>query len=263
MVEAERPLAQYLLQPALSSNENIVKYGRSFVWKCKCDCGNITDVCVGHLRSGHTKSCGKCSNFIKDLSGFESGQLTAIYPSMVGKNIEKSNNGSIMWVCKCECGNTIKCRSSSISAGEVKSCGCLSVQKNVSQNVLAELICKILCNYSCVQNYKKLEWLVNPKTGYLLEVDIYFPNLKVAIEYDGKQHFEPVCFGGISESQAKENLKNTRTMDKLKNKLIKNHIKNNSKDIKYFVRFDYREKLTKITVENKLKKIGVPTKQGV
>ena len=27
-------------------------------WKCQCDCGNITVVSTGDLKSGHTKSCG-------------------------------------------------------------------------------------------------------------------------------------------------------------------------------------------------------------
>ena len=28
------------------------------MWKCRCDCGKETVVAMGHLRSGHTKSCG-------------------------------------------------------------------------------------------------------------------------------------------------------------------------------------------------------------
>lgn len=28
------------------------------LWKCSCDCGKETIVTIGHLRSGHTKSCG-------------------------------------------------------------------------------------------------------------------------------------------------------------------------------------------------------------
>lgn len=36
----------------------------NIVWKCKCDCGNITYVPGNHLRSGHTSSCG-CINYSK------------------------------------------------------------------------------------------------------------------------------------------------------------------------------------------------------
>jgi hypothetical protein len=31
---------------------------RSTLWSCLCDCGNTTTVPIGHLRSGHTISCG-------------------------------------------------------------------------------------------------------------------------------------------------------------------------------------------------------------
>ena len=37
------------------------RYNRQVVWKCQCDCGNITEVAGGNLRSGHIKSCG-CSH---------------------------------------------------------------------------------------------------------------------------------------------------------------------------------------------------------
>lgn len=36
------------------------KHG-GWYWNCNCDCGNATVVSVGHLRNGHTKSCG-CLN---------------------------------------------------------------------------------------------------------------------------------------------------------------------------------------------------------
>jgi hypothetical protein len=39
----------------------------STMWECKCDCGNIINVCSYDLRSGHSKSCG-CLQFIHGLS---------------------------------------------------------------------------------------------------------------------------------------------------------------------------------------------------
>lgn len=30
---------------------------------CKCDCGNVTTVDAGNLRSGHTKTCGHCERY--------------------------------------------------------------------------------------------------------------------------------------------------------------------------------------------------------
>lgn len=31
------------------------------IWKCECDCGNITFVSGNNLRFGRIKSCGKCN----------------------------------------------------------------------------------------------------------------------------------------------------------------------------------------------------------
>ena len=40
-----------VLRPA----ENI---GGRTAWRCQCDCGRQTTVTTGHLRNGHTRSCG-------------------------------------------------------------------------------------------------------------------------------------------------------------------------------------------------------------
>lgn len=39
---------------------SVVRYkrGTSIKWKCRCECGQYTDVSTAHLKSGHTKSCG-------------------------------------------------------------------------------------------------------------------------------------------------------------------------------------------------------------
>jgi len=37
-------------------------------------------------------------------------------------------------------------------------------------------------------NYRP-NWLVNPKTGYKLEIDVALPELKVGYEFDGRYHF--------------------------------------------------------------------------
>ena len=46
----------------LTALESVGKDGRGeYIWRCLCDCGTYTDVQAGHLRSGHTQSCG-CLN---------------------------------------------------------------------------------------------------------------------------------------------------------------------------------------------------------
>ena len=55
--------------------------------------------------------------------------------------------------------------------------------------------------------------------------DYYLPDFNMCIEYDGRQHFEPVRFGGISEEEALDNLKLTQAHDLIKtNYCISNNI---------------------------------------
>ncbi len=93
--------------------------GRSTMWECQCDCGNITVVSSGHLKEGATKSCGcLLSEKAVDISGRKFGKLTAIKP--VGKN----KRGQILWMCKCDCGSEYITAASSMLDGNTTSCGC-------------------------------------------------------------------------------------------------------------------------------------------
>lgn len=90
-------------------------------WKCKCDCGNETIVRGGLLTSGNNKSCGcNQSPYIKDITGQRFGLLVA-----VERTGEKSDNGSLTWHCRCDCGKTRDVPVNYLVQGRTKSCGCL------------------------------------------------------------------------------------------------------------------------------------------
>jgi len=54
-----------------------------------------------------------------------------------------------------------------------------------------------------------------------LRFDFYLPEYNICIEYDGKQHFKPATFGGISKERAEENLKICQKRDKMKTEYCK------------------------------------------
>lgn len=225
------------------------------IWECRCECGRKNEVSSGSLNAKRIKSCGKCRH---NISEQKFGKLIALEKA-ANKNgdIKKNSRGGIMWKCICECGAIKEVVLSNLRSGRTKSCGCIVCSKYMSQNSLCSIVKKILQEPSIERNYKQFNWLCNPKTKYNLEIDIYLPELKVAIEYDGEQHFRPIRFGGISIKRAEENFIKQRKFDRLKNRLIKKHIKNNGQDIKYFIRFDYKEPLTEEYIRAKLIKKGV------
>jgi hypothetical protein len=93
-------------------------------WKCKCDCGNITNPLATHLRRGKSKSCGCLQKeivsrrFTKDITGQRFGRLIALHPT------GKKRHGCNMWRLRCSCGNEIERPNSSLGS-HTQSCGCL------------------------------------------------------------------------------------------------------------------------------------------
>lgn len=90
------------------------------IWKCRCDCGNITYATNSHLRSGGKTSCG-C---LYDLTGRKFGKLTAI------EKIGKTKHGAVIWKCLCECGNYTNATQNILVKGEKTSCGCGRKMRN-------------------------------------------------------------------------------------------------------------------------------------
>lgn len=56
----------------------------------------------------------------KDITNKKFGRLTAIRRTDKRENI----TGSIIWECKCECGNVIYVAANALQAGNTTSCGC-------------------------------------------------------------------------------------------------------------------------------------------
>ena len=94
------------------------------VWFCRCDCGNLITESARMLQQNQVDSCGclaqeRLEKKSKDLAGQQFGRLTALRPT------EERRSGSIVWECKCLCGNTVCVTQTALSRGTKLSCGCL------------------------------------------------------------------------------------------------------------------------------------------
>lgn len=158
---------------------------------CLCDCGNHTDVRVGDLFSGMTRSCGclrsevSHERFFEDITGQTFNELTAI--KRVEDYISPNGNHMTQWLFKCACGREIVAEVRNVKAGRTKSCG------HVGKSYAEYQIFNFLQEHNIKFNFNaKLDGLVNPDTNRPLYMDfvIYKPDGSFfVIEHQGEQHF--------------------------------------------------------------------------
>ncbi len=117
---------------------------RYTVWKCRCDCGNITYVNTRHLLRGTIKNCGcvpsESSYYGKtgeDITGQRFSKLVAV------KRVENSRDGKTRWLCQCDCGNTKIVKMSELKSGHVKSCGCMRPH-STGRNLLGQRFSRLV-----------------------------------------------------------------------------------------------------------------------
>jgi hypothetical protein len=189
----------------------------SVIWKCLCDCGKICFVSGTSLRNGTVKSCGclhkeavakNGRSKAIDLTNTKSGLLTPIKPTE-----KRAADGSIIWQCKCDCGNTSYVSSNALLQKRILSCGCLlshgeyKVQKFLEKNKI---------NFVKQKTFKDC---INPKTNAQLRFDFYLLDYNCCLEYDGQQHFH-YSQNGWND---KENFDKTQYRDSIKNKFCKDN----------------------------------------
>lgn len=172
--------------------EMIYKDGEHTKVRCKCDCGNEIVRIATYLTSGETQSCGcyhkqrTSETNVKDFTGVISN-----YGIELLSQDHKNNRGVWLWKCKCHCGNTFTALPANIISGHIISCGC--VNKSSGELLISNILDKNNIKYKTEYKFS------NCKDIRLLPFDFYVPEYRVAIEYQGKQHYTPIeWFGGES-----------------------------------------------------------------
>ena len=221
-------------------SEKYINYKTKLKWKCNK--GHQWETYVYNIQRNFW--CPACSNntkltleYCKKLAHQNSGEcISKIYI-----------NNKTKYIWKCKLGHIWNALLTNIRVGK----WCPTCNKGSKNQKKIYNILKIYFpNYTIFYNYRGFEWL-KTDCGSRQELDIYIPELKLGIEYDGQQHFGPIQFGGISLKRAQNNFINQQRLDKIKNiKCI-----NNTQDIKYFLRFSYKDNLTKEYILKNIKSI--------
>lgn len=169
------------------------------IWKCQCDCGNIT-VASGHLlRSGDKQSCG-CLIKVNEKIGTRYGSLVILQEG------GRTNQGTVKWVCQCDCGRQIEVDGASLRTGNTKSCGCT---KSWGEKIIAEFLNNH--NISFVTQYKIFS--CRDKRPLPFDFAISNNDYIILLEFDGIQHFKFINSFGQSYEEWLVQLKH----DKIKN----------------------------------------------
>lgn len=177
--------------------------------RCKCDCGNDHICAQADVVNGHTQSCGCLQS--EKTSDSNTKNWTGYISDSGVKFIKKSHmNDKRQWIWECECpvcGGLFYELPAKINNGHTTSCGCKkqSFGEYYVKTLLKDMGVEFIPQYT----------FDDCRCVYVLHFDFAIFNdgsLVGLIEYDGRQHFEPVeVFGGIvgfEETQKRDEIKN-------------------------------------------------------
>lgn len=176
---------------------------RTYCRCCSMD-GDEVIVRADALQSGSTKSmkgAGKTGKPV-DITDMKFGLLTAISPTD-----KRASNGTIIWLCQCDCGNFTEVSVGQLVRGHTLSCGCKH------QSKWEMFINDYLTSLNIIFiPQKRFNDCKNKKQSDMLPFDFYLPDYNLCIEYDGEHHFHPIeIWGGYEKfivNQENDQIKN-------------------------------------------------------
>ena len=182
---------------------------------CKCDCGNDYIGIKSDIVTGHTQSCGCLQSEntsianTKDWTGYLSD-----YGIEFVRQHHMNDKGQWLWECRCGiCGNLFVALPAKINNGHITSCGCRiqSAGEEYIEGILNDMKVEFETQYTFADckyiNLLRFDFAII-QNGKLLGL----------IEYDGKQHFEPIEFFG-----GQEGFEETKRRDAIKNAYCKSN----------------------------------------
>lgn len=115
-------------------------------YKCQCSCGS-EPFWVRADSFNKEKGTISCGCFAKERAIDIKDQEFYFLKAIEKTDERDKHNGSVIWKCKCKCGNIKKVSSAHLISGRVRSCGCLgekaimdNLQKAIKKNLEENLV---------------------------------------------------------------------------------------------------------------------------
>jgi len=123
----------------------------------------------------------------RDIAGLRSGKLTAIEPTKM-----RHPDNSVIWLCRCDCGNEKLYPTYYITGKQIKSCGCVykvSDQGNVSA---------LLRTYKSLAKKRGLVWgLSRTRFNYLIRLDCEYCGSAPSQKVSSSSRNNPLVYNGV------------------------------------------------------------------
>jgi len=183
----------------------------------RCCCGNKYTADITNIKRGNYKSCKICSTEIRNRK--RSHSFEYIKDDLLKNNnlkiiSDSYKNSTSLITVECKCGNTFSNYYKNLRALKIKCCKeCSSVTSRPELETI-----NMLNKY----NIKYISQKTFPGCEYkkLLRFDFYLPDHNVAIEVNGRQHYEAVEFFGGLDSFEKSKIRDSIKRAYCKNKKI-------------------------------------------
>lgn len=234
-----RPLIDKECVCAICGNEFISK--RREQKTCSIKCGHkLQSSKISGFNNGLYKTelkprlCSHCGMCFRPYSLHDIGLYCSRYCKDLGQRKQ------VELICE-ECGESFWRAKNIAEKHPSRYCSRACYFKNCNKrSYKVDYIIKVLKSIVCeIQEERSFKWLKTPK-GYNLYLDLFLPEYKTAIEYDGEHHF------GISLGYSNEaSVSYRQYLDKLKDTLcFENGIR--------MIRFNYKENLSHKYILNKV-----------
>ena len=197
---------KYLLTILEKTNK---RKGTSIIWKCVCDCGNITYASTSELNSGHKKSCGCLHTKQRSELGKSKGAILlnqSFGDLIVVEKTDLRKDGRIVWKCKCSCGKYTYATTSDLTQNRKTHCEFCQIIKSKGEKKICQLLEDANISFIREKTFDNLK----SDNNRPLRFDFYLPEKGYLIEFDGKQHFK-------EDSGYGSDLKNIQLRDDKKN----------------------------------------------